>query len=78
MEKLSQKTILITILVNGVPVAFDRHRVTGLQIKTKAGLDPNSELYGKTGEHLKLIGNEEEIEIHEEEEFVDYPPTPVS
>jgi hypothetical protein len=78
MEQKSEKTITVTVLVNGSPYEFGTRSVTGLQIKTKAGLDPNSELYRKIGEHLQLIGNQEEIEIHDQEEFVDYPPTPVS
>jgi Multiubiquitin len=78
LEELEQETESVTILVNGSPYAFDARRVNGLQIKTKASLAPNSELYKKEGEHLTPIGNDQTIEIHNREEFVDYPPTPVS
>jgi Multiubiquitin len=78
MEQVSQKTITVTILVNGSPVTFDTREVTGLDIKTKAGYPSNSELYRKDGEHLTLIANDQSLEIHDKEEFVDYPPTPVS
>lgn len=79
MEQLSDKAIPVTILVNGSRYEFDTRTVTGLQIKTKAGLDPNSELRRKEGDHLSPpIGNDQTIEIHNGEEFVDYPPTPVS
>jgi hypothetical protein len=78
MEEQVQDKVSVTIFVNGVAVTFDMRKVTGLQIKTKAGLDPSSELYRKTGEKLTLIGNDELIEIHDKEEFVDFPPTPVS
>jgi len=78
LEEQVQETVSVTIFVNGAAVTFDTHKVTGLQIKTKAGADPSSELYRKTGEKLTLIGNDELIEIHNKEEFVDFPPTPVS
>ena len=74
----SQETVKVTVFVNGSPYTFDTRKVTGLDIKKKAGLDQNSELYRKEGEKLTLIGNSEEITIHDKEEFVDYPPTPVS
>ena len=79
MEELRQDTVSVTILVNGTSHTFDTRKVTGLQIKTKAGLPPNSELFKKEGNHLSpAIGNDQLIEIHNREEFVDYPPTPVS
>lgn len=68
----------VTVFVNGSAVVFETHKVTGLEIKKRAGLDPNSELYRKIGEHLKLVTNEESAEIHNGEHFVDFPPTPVS
>jgi hypothetical protein len=68
----------VTIFVNSSAVVFETHKVTGLEIKKMAALDPNSELYRKIGEHLKLVTNEETVEIHNGEHFVDFPPTPVS
>lgn len=78
LEEQAQEKESITIFVNGVAVTFDMRKVTGLQIKTRAGLESSSELYRKTGEKLTPIGNNELIEIHDGEEFIDYPPTPVS
>ena len=78
MEQLNEKEVDVTIFVNGSPFKFESRKVTGLQIKTKAGADPGSELYRKSGEKLTLIDNEELIKIRNNEEFVDFPPTPVS
>lgn len=78
MEKLDQERRHVAILVNGTRVEFETHQVTGLEIKTKAGLSPDSELYRKKEDRLTLIPNDERIEIVEGEQFVDFPPTPVS
>lgn len=75
---LEEKAKTVMIYVNGTALTFETRNVTGLEIKTRAGLDPNSELYRKTGSHLKLISNDEKVELHEGEQFVDFPPTPVS
>ena len=79
MEQLSQETAKVTITVNTISYTFDTRKVTGLEIKNKAGLPANSELYRKEGDHLSpQIGNDQTIEIHDGEEFVDFPPTTVS
>lgn len=78
MEKSSETTTKVTITVNGSPYTFDTRDVTGLEIKTKAGLPSNSELYRKDDEHLTPVGNDQKVEIHDGEKFVAYPPTPVS
>ena len=78
MEKLDQERKHVTVLVNGTRVEFETHQVTGLEIKTKASLSPDSELYRKKDDHLTLITNDERVEIRDGEQFVDFPPTPVS
>jgi hypothetical protein len=69
----------IFILVNDVRVGpFETDLVTGLQIKTKANLPLNTDLFEKQGDHLISVSNEQTVRIHENEQFVDFPPTPVS
>ncbi len=69
----------IFILVNEVRVGpFEADLVTGLQIKTKANLPLNTDLFEKQGDHLIPVSNEQSVRIHENEQFVDFPPTPVS
>jgi hypothetical protein len=74
----SQETVKVTIFVNGSEFTFDTRNVKGIDIKAKAGLDANSDLFRKEGEKLTPIANDEEITIHDGERFVDFPPTPVS
>ena len=79
MEQASQETVKVTVIVNKTSYTFDTRKVTGLDIKNRAGLASNSELYRKEGDHLSAqIGNDQTIEIHDGEEFVDFPPTTVS
>lgn len=69
----------IFIQVNEVRVGpFDTDLVTGLQIKTKASLPLNTDLFEKQGDHLVPISNEQTVRIHDGKQFVDFPPTPVS
>ena len=69
----------IFILVNEVRVGpFESDLVTGLQIMTKANLPLNTDLFEKQGDHLVPISNEQTVRIHQNQEFVDFPPTPVS
>jgi hypothetical protein len=69
----------IFIFVNEVRVGpFETDLVTGVQIKTKAGLPLNTDLFEKQGDHLVPIANDQTVKIHENQQFVDFPPTPVS
>lgn len=69
----------IFILVNDKRVGpFSRDTVTGAEIKEKGGFDLNSDLYKKQGTELVLVRNDQTVEIHENEQFVDLTPTPVS
>jgi len=69
----------ITIIVNDQRVGpFHSDDVTGAEIKTAARLDLGSDLFEKRGHELILIENTQHVRIHENEVFVDFPPTPVS
>jgi hypothetical protein len=68
----------ITILVNDKPVTFDTRTVTGLQIKNKAGVPASSILYELRGTNKVPIGDNEQIEIHENEKFLAVPGGTVS
>jgi hypothetical protein len=69
----------IFILVNDIRVGpFLTDEVTGAEIKSKAGLALTSDLFEKRGHELIPIENSQQIKIHENEIFVDLPPTPVS
>lgn len=69
----------VFILVNDKRVGpFLSDEVTGADIKAKAGLLLNSDLFEKRGNELIPIGNTQTVKIHENEVFIDLPPTPVS
>lgn len=69
----------IFIIVNEKRVGpFHTDDVTGSEIKSAAGLDQGSDLYEKRGNDLIPVENTQHIRIHENEVFVDFPPTPVS
>ncbi len=72
-EVVSTKTHEITIFVNDKPVVFDSKTVTGAQIKSKAGVPPDSILYELRGENRIPVGDTEEIKIHEHQRFLDVP-----
>lgn len=68
-----QKTKLITIFVNDNPVEMDSRLVTGLQIKNAAKVPIDSTLYRLRGQERMPVGDNEQIEIHEGERFLDVP-----
>jgi len=69
----------IYIIVNDQRVGpFINDEVTGADIKTKAGLALTTDLFEKRGHELVPIENSQQIKIHENEVFIDLPPTPVS
>jgi Multiubiquitin len=78
LEEANQITKPITIFVNDKPIVFDTRRVTGLQIKSKAGVPTNSILYELRGVIRIPVGDNEEIDIHENERFLDVPGGTVS
>lgn len=57
---------------------FFEDKVTGAQIKERAGLALDGELSRVEGERLIPVGNDETIRIHEDEHFRYIPPTPGS
>lgn len=61
---------LITILVNNQPVQIAKAEVTGLEIKTAAGVPADFTLYHRRGSHLDEIADAEVVKVHEHEEFV--------
>jgi hypothetical protein len=72
METTVEKK-LITIFVNDKPVSFNTNEVTGSEIKTKAGVPPDSLLYELRGENRIPVGDNERIKIHEHERFLATP-----
>jgi hypothetical protein len=69
----------IYILVNGKRVGpFEHDEVTGLEIKTKGGYAPTTDLFRKSPTGLVPVRNDERVRIHEGEQFEDFEPTPVS
>ncbi len=78
MGETSQITKPITIFVNDKPVVFETRKVTGLEIKTKAGVPVDSTLFELRGVNKVPVGDNEQIEIHEDERFLDVPGGTVS
>ena len=68
-----QKTKPIKIFVNDKPVEMETKMVTGLQIKTAAKVPTDSSLYRLRGQDRIPVGDNEQIEIHEDERFLDVP-----
>jgi hypothetical protein len=60
----------VTILVNDRPVTLPKDHATGHKIKAAAGLPEALQLHGPAGE---LIGNDERVELHENEHFTTAP-----
>ena len=58
-----------TIIVNGREFRTAAHQLTGLEIKTLAGIPADYELFHVEGRESKAVANEQVIEIHEKEEF---------
>jgi hypothetical protein len=63
---------------NQVKVDFDTDRVTGLQIKQKAGVPPDYELARVQGNRRIVVADNETITIKEGEHFVAVPSGNVS
>lgn len=59
-------------------IEFDTDRVTGLQIKEKAGVPSDFDLARRQGQKLELITNDQAIEIKNGEQFVALPPGTIS
>jgi len=71
----NEKVKVITIKVNNQPIGFQQKDVTGLQIKEAAisngvAIEKDFQLFEKHGDgKLTLIGDNEAVKIHENEEF---------
>jgi len=63
-------TKTITILVNNQEVDVPKRELTGLEIKRAAGVPEDFTLYGRRGAHLDEIADDEEVKVHERQEFV--------
>jgi hypothetical protein len=57
---------------------FDRDRVTGSQIKEKAGVPLEDDLARRSGQKLDLVTNDQTIIIKDGEHFVVFPPGTIS
>jgi hypothetical protein len=59
-------------------IKFHTDVVTGLEIKTRAGVPPENDLAIKRHEKLELITNDEKVPIHDGEHFHVFPPGTIS
>jgi hypothetical protein len=58
-----------TIMVNNVPFETSEKRLTGLQIKTLAGIPAEYELFAVHGGKTVPVGDSETVQLHEGAEF---------
>ena len=63
------KTHAFTILVNNQAYETDQHTLTGMQIKSLAGVPGDYELYLVRGAETVPVTNDQEVHIHERMEF---------
>lgn len=66
---------LVEITVNKKPVRIEGHRATGLEIKEVAiaqgvQIELDFQLASVHGDHRRIIGDAEVVELHEHEKFV--------
>ena len=59
----------ITIYVNNKPFKTTEHELTGAQIKSRAGIPPEYELFRVEGQNSVPVGNDERVHLHEKEHF---------
>ncbi|MBZ5694387.1 MAG: hypothetical protein LAN36_03395 [Acidobacteriia bacterium] len=57
---------------------FSSDDVTGRQIKEAGGVPLTDDLAIRHGDHLELVTNDQQIEIHDGERFVALPPGTIS
>jgi len=59
-------------------IEFHKHHVTGLEIKTRAGVPPENDLAVKRDHKFELVTNDEDVEIHDGEHFHVFSPGTIS
>jgi hypothetical protein len=59
-------------------IEFHTDVVTGLEIKSRAGVPPENDLAIKRHDKLELITNDETVTIHDGEHFHVFPPGTIS
>ncbi len=74
VNESSTKPHPVTVKVNEQPVTFQTRKATGAEIKQTAiaqgvAIQPDFNLYRKTGGNLKRIDDSETVELHDGEEF---------
>jgi len=83
MATIAERTIHIFVFVQidhekHVKVEFDKSRVTGAEIKAKAGVPSDYELAIVHGQRHEAVRDNQEIEIRDGEHFVAVPGGSVS
>jgi hypothetical protein len=68
----------VQVVINDKKYRFEFHDVTGRQIKERAGIPLTYSLYKRHPGENEPIGNDERVELHEEEHFFSRPPSNVS
>jgi hypothetical protein len=63
---------LVTITVNNRPVAVPR-KTTGAEIKARADVPADFELFRVVGDHEKKVGDDERVTVHPDERFIASP-----
>ncbi len=74
----TETIVMVHIFVNKEKVEFHKHEVTGQEIKEKACVSLDSELYRKVHGNLELVQNDQTIHIKDGEHFIDLPAGTVS
>jgi hypothetical protein len=65
----SEKAKTLTFTVNNQPFTTSSHELTGLEIKTLAGLPPDYELFAIKGAKSTPVANDDRVRLHKGEEF---------
>jgi hypothetical protein len=58
-----------TIFVNNKPIPTAEHKLTGAAIKALAQVPADYELFEVKGDHTTPVGNEQVVEIHNNQHF---------
>jgi len=58
-----------TIVVNNKDFSTHEHELTGLAIKTLAGIPPEYELFEVKGDKTEAVGNDQVVHIHNNMQF---------
>jgi hypothetical protein len=68
--KPTPKPKRVTIFVNNNEVVLPDAQTTGAQIKEAAGVPLDFTLYLKHGDKLEEIRNEQDLKVHDREQFI--------